>query len=349
MQPKEKGGLGVINLKLQNDALLLKNLDKFYNKKDIPWVQLIWWKHYQNKVPHASREVGSFWWKDILRLSNLFRSIARCTIRDGSTVLFWDDEWSQHVLSEQYPRLVTFAKNTRASVRHLLQEENLQDSFDLPLSQEAFTEFEDLQQQLQNLDLSQLNNADVWLYTWGGMAYSSRKLNKLAFNDVGAHSAYKWIWKAQCTPRIKFFAWLIVVDRLNTKEMLKRRHIRPQDEDEACVLCDSGATEDLEHLFFTCNFARQCWQRLQIDWNINIDIFQRMAQSKQNSNLPFFMELVLIAAWEIWRSRNDKIFWDKVPSFNVWLVNLKSQCSIQSVRFRGVLRSSFCAWLDAFN
>ena len=38
MKPKEKGGLGVINLRLQNDAFLLKQLNKFYNKEDIPWV-----------------------------------------------------------------------------------------------------------------------------------------------------------------------------------------------------------------------------------------------------------------------------------------------------------------------
>jgi hypothetical protein len=30
-QPKNKGGLGVINLRLQNDALLLKHLHRFYN------------------------------------------------------------------------------------------------------------------------------------------------------------------------------------------------------------------------------------------------------------------------------------------------------------------------------
>jgi hypothetical protein len=31
-KPKDKGGLGVINLSIQNDALLLKELDKFYRK-----------------------------------------------------------------------------------------------------------------------------------------------------------------------------------------------------------------------------------------------------------------------------------------------------------------------------
>jgi hypothetical protein len=36
MKPKEKGGLGVINLRLQNDALLMKHLHKFYNKVEVP-------------------------------------------------------------------------------------------------------------------------------------------------------------------------------------------------------------------------------------------------------------------------------------------------------------------------
>ena len=39
-KPENKGGLGVLNLKIQNEALLMKFLHKFYNKLDIPWVQL---------------------------------------------------------------------------------------------------------------------------------------------------------------------------------------------------------------------------------------------------------------------------------------------------------------------
>jgi hypothetical protein len=50
--PKEGGRLGVINLRARNEALLLKNLHKFFNKIDTPWVQLVWEKHYQNgKLP----------------------------------------------------------------------------------------------------------------------------------------------------------------------------------------------------------------------------------------------------------------------------------------------------------
>ena len=38
----ENGGLGVINLQTHIQCLLLKNLHKFYNRMDIPWVQLVW-------------------------------------------------------------------------------------------------------------------------------------------------------------------------------------------------------------------------------------------------------------------------------------------------------------------
>jgi hypothetical protein len=59
--PKKKGGLGIINLRTQNKTLLLKHLDKFYNKKDIPWVKLIWNTYYANgEIPHATKDKGSF-------------------------------------------------------------------------------------------------------------------------------------------------------------------------------------------------------------------------------------------------------------------------------------------------
>lgn len=73
---KDEGGLGIINLEAQNQALLMKNLDKFYNKKDVPWVKLVWEKHYKNdRLPGAVKK-GSFWWRDILKLLPKFKELA---------------------------------------------------------------------------------------------------------------------------------------------------------------------------------------------------------------------------------------------------------------------------------
>lgn len=46
--PKSHGGLGVLDLNVQNDALLKKTLRKFFNKVDLPWVHLIWDTYYSN-------------------------------------------------------------------------------------------------------------------------------------------------------------------------------------------------------------------------------------------------------------------------------------------------------------
>jgi hypothetical protein len=40
-------------------------------------------------VPHATTDRDSFWWRDVLKLCDLFRGIAKCNIGDGSTVFLW--------------------------------------------------------------------------------------------------------------------------------------------------------------------------------------------------------------------------------------------------------------------
>lgn len=96
--------------------------------------------------------MGSFWWKDILRLNTLYRGIARCNIGDGASVLFWEDLWSAGILlSTSFPRLYSFVHNPQASVKEILQAENLEQTFSLPLSEQAYHELLELQSELQQL------------------------------------------------------------------------------------------------------------------------------------------------------------------------------------------------------
>jgi hypothetical protein len=43
------------------------------------------------------------------------------------------------------------------------------------------------------------------------------------FHNVHPERSVIWIWKTKCIPRIKFFGCLLLVDRLNTKNLLRRR------------------------------------------------------------------------------------------------------------------------------
>jgi hypothetical protein len=60
-RPKDQGVLGVIDLRNQNKALILKNVHKFYNCNDLPWVKLIWQVYYANgQVPSKMQRKDIF-------------------------------------------------------------------------------------------------------------------------------------------------------------------------------------------------------------------------------------------------------------------------------------------------
>ena len=90
-RPKGSGGLGVVDFQRKNAALLIKFLDKFYNKVEVPWVRLVWSSYYVDKVPHADNLRGSFWWKDIMKLVDNFRAISFVSQGTGDSFMFWND------------------------------------------------------------------------------------------------------------------------------------------------------------------------------------------------------------------------------------------------------------------
>jgi hypothetical protein len=48
-----------------------------------------------------------------------------------------------------------------------------------------------------------------------------RVINGLLIND--APPIFKWMWKSCVKGKHKFFFWLLLMDRLNTRELLKRK------------------------------------------------------------------------------------------------------------------------------
>lgn len=145
-KPKIEGGLGVIDIEKQNKALILKNFHKFFNKCDLPWVNLIWEKHYKNgKLPNHIRK-GSFWWRDTLKLLPDFKSVAKPQLMNGESILFWHDIWAGQPLAVIAPELFSFAKNKMITARKAFDQEELSDLFQLPLSQTTFLQLQDIQQ-----------------------------------------------------------------------------------------------------------------------------------------------------------------------------------------------------------
>ena len=209
---------------------------------------------------------------------------------------------------------------------------DLDSIFDLSLSPNAYDELLDLSHSLQFIYFD-LDSKDVWTFIWGNQVYSSQRYYKMVFQNFHP-SIFRKLWKSKCTPRLKFFAWLLFVDRLNTRSMLIRRHFNVQP-NSWCVLCSSNSDEDTEHLFFSCPFASTCWQKLGFHWPSIADINERVLSPMATMGLPFFMEIFIMATWEIWKLRNSKIFDRRAPTIRLWVRNFKDQVILQLVRERG--------------
>jgi hypothetical protein len=116
----------------------MKNLHKFFNRADTPWVNIIWTNHYSHSLP-SDRPVGSFWWRDVLKTLEPFKSIARVKIGDGKTTLLWHDNWDGIPKATQYPELWSFSacKDIIVLQARLVDSQEL---FHAPLSIEAFVQ-----------------------------------------------------------------------------------------------------------------------------------------------------------------------------------------------------------------
>jgi hypothetical protein len=104
---------------------------------------------------------------------------------------------------------------------------------------------------------------DVWSCARG--AYKSHTYYISLDDHVVVDPQFQWIWKSRCNMKIKMFSWLLLSDRVNTKDLLQRRHWNVT-EDYSCVLCPGKIHEDQDHLFFNCMFSRRVWSYLQIQW-----------------------------------------------------------------------------------
>lgn len=252
---KEEGGLGVLNLKTQSEALLLKHLNKFFNKEDIPWVSLVWESYYDSDTLLSQGRKGSFWWRDILKLLDKFKGMAKVNINNGKSCYLWLDMWDDKVPKQVFLELFSFAKSQTSTLAVAKRINPLSDLFHLPLSEQAYSQFLQLDSELQQLTLN--DDSDKWSYLWSSGKFFVAKAYKHLSVHSHIHSGFKWVWSSSCQNKHKVFDWLIMKDRLSTRELLKRKNMELQDYN--CVLCNNRIEESLLHLMLLCPFSQACW------------------------------------------------------------------------------------------
>ena len=74
------------------------------------------------------------------------------------------------------PHLATFAKKYDVIVHDIVNQDFLQDLFHLPLSQQAYNEFLELEKKIHEArEYMERGDHDSWSYIWGSSDFSSKK------------------------------------------------------------------------------------------------------------------------------------------------------------------------------
>jgi hypothetical protein len=190
------------------------------------------------------------------------------------------------------------------------------------------------------------DSKDKWTYKWGSETYSSKKAYKSISADSPAPPIFKWLWASSNLGTHKFFFWLLVRDRLNTRNILRRKNM--QLDDFNCVLCNLGTEETCFHLFFECPFSRDCWATIPISWNLNLNPLDMILQAKEDFHNIIFREIMITACWIIWKTRNKVIFDNGQKCIAEWKRQFKDELALVCTKARGSKSTLISLWRDSF-
>jgi hypothetical protein len=313
---------------------------------------MVWQAYYQNSAPHALSPVGSFWWRDVCKLFTTFRSITYLTPGVGKSILFWKDCWHDDLMAVSFPRIFSFALDTDISLKSMLSCGTLGDlarHFAIPVSVQALVELQQIAALLVILKQNELDRVkpDSWTFMAQNGRYSSAAYYKFMFADLEVSPIFRKLWKSKSLHKPKVFVWLLLVDRLNTRDLIDRRHWH-LNSGVNCALCGQWERETREHLFFNCSFAIRVWHKLGIIWATDPSMATMFERAKLTFQGPKFIQVATCALWGIWKIRNSKVFEGKQPLVQTWRMVFKHDIGLIVHRVKPIHKASLSAWIDNF-
>jgi hypothetical protein len=104
--------------------------------------------------------------------------------------------------------------------------------------------------------------------------------------------------------------------------------------------------ETLAHLFWNCPFAQKCWDYVCPQRTSSLSVLEAFIDIKEKLNLPFFMEISILAAWGMCIVRNKKSY-NEAPSFEKWKFIYLQELRLVSFRMKKKHTTTFHDWLLA--
>lgn len=329
-KPLDEGGLQIKDPSLVNLALGSKILWKMHNEPSHPVSATLRSKYTTRdelrnlRLDHSVN--STLLWKLCLKSSKIFNSKIYRIPGNGKKTSIWNDRiMGRDAIkeNEEIAGLIEWLTATGKTSLFDISEWDQQGDWAgwaIPAPPaHLLHQMNIFMQQLE--EVAPIHRAMTDRWGWGHSGVYSAAEGYKAFQIKGncKHSPALWknIWDPTALPKINFFAWSLIHNKILTGDNLAKRSFAGP---HWCALCRSHA-ETVQHLFIDCQFANAVWehtlQELHITSPAHITIpdlfsewsrrYPRHIQQKSIWN-KIWNALPKFVCWKIWLARNQKVF-----------------------------------------
>jgi hypothetical protein len=171
-RPKDQGGLGIINSRFFNSALMIKWIWRIFDPEEHHnlWYKLLRAKYLSvDNIFARNSQGGSQFWRSINKIKHLFKLGAKYQLGSGEKILFWTDWWQgEGPLAIRFPRLFDICSSKSISVAQALPISPISLQFRRSFGSDELSAWELLVQDLHHLQPTATMIRSRGLWNLGG-------------------------------------------------------------------------------------------------------------------------------------------------------------------------------------
>ncbi|CAO2153322.1 unnamed protein product [Urochloa humidicola] len=342
-QDKAHGGLGIRDLGTQNTCLLLKLIHRLHTSTASSWVN---WVRQHACIATMTGEMVCPHWESLRSLLPLYQAVTTVKLGDGCTTSFWMDVWNgEDSLADRFPSLYSHFKGKDQAVCTIVSE-GLERYLVPRLTQTAHDELLIVNNLLRSTTLMPGHDTRESPFLLADGRLQTSTIYKMLKASQSEHCpAAAFVWNNHAPPRVRFFAWLLTNDRIQSRSNRKRRTIL---DDDVCELCN-GQPETSDHIVFQCPTARSFWQALGFQLHQQQQV-QDLHQLPRPSTIPTdeYDTFVLLCYWQLWKRRNELVFRGELTTMQQLLQSCRNEARLWECRLPKPTRSVSNAWCTLF-
>lgn len=308
--PRIEGGLGIKQLGVWNRAAMGKHLWTLMTKPENLWA--VWMR---NKLKGRSIWVISIpqdcsWaWRKILQLRGVMQQHFEVIVGDGRQCSLFFDKWLNGRSIADLVGSVEMVCQWGSVLN--VSDWRCNGQWNIPMS--FCRNYPEIADVISLVQCHEGKDRFVWRPV-AGKGYSIAPCYEVMRSKRERVSWAAMVWNSSIMPRHSFVWWLVIHNRMKTRDLLRRRGMQISPN---CCFCQEQ--ESVSHLFFKFSFSNQIWKGVLLilgihhtprEWELEWAWIQNRSKGRSRKKRNF-RAVLAYTIYQVWIERNSRIFTDR--------------------------------------